>query len=648
MSLLEKILFTACLILGGTFPSFSQTGGAKLKLGINTGAAWQKSDVRSTGGWGFGLTLEKGLIENDKSIFGLAIRGRYLAAVTTGQDLKPFYGIQNNTVLNGSSGSSLDYLSTSGYVFNNYKSETAELSLEAIISLNRLRARTGYLVYVFGGIGGVKYETFIDQLDISGAQYDYSGISTTNTSTAKSQLKLLRDKQYETAGENNGESGFLFAPTWGIGFGRMISKRVYLGFEHKITYPNTDLLDAQQWTSTNELSPKKDYYHYSNGFIRIGLGKAYAGVRYPSGGTVNPVVPTYTVQAPVITIISTEVNNCFAKITANITNITGNNQIEVRRDGQIVPGESWYFSTGSSELVIRKEFMNAASFSIKATNSGGSAYKTVDLKCTPAQIEERVTVCHLPKSANPQTISIFRSELASHLAHGDYEGSCRIMEPPAITITSPNISPFVSADCKEQISATVRNIENVNAIQVKVNGLILERNRLAYNTATGRLSFTQPVAADSEILISASNKAGTDSKSVVIRCRREEEMVAVCHFPGVNATPVSIMIPKTALATHLAHGDYQGDCKPALLQPEVSIIYPGVSPFLSQNCTEEIVAQVRNVQSIQGIQVVINGRTLEKNRFSFNFSTGRLSFVQPEKINSEIVISASGPGGTDS
>src|SRR5690554_663602 len=100
--------------------SFSSSD-QKWKFGLNMGGAWQRSDVRDKLGLGGGLTLERAIIQNDHSTFGLSLRGRYLSTSTTGRDREKSYNIVNNNALNGVNDPSLNYLNKDGYVYHNYK-----------------------------------------------------------------------------------------------------------------------------------------------------------------------------------------------------------------------------------------------------------------------------------------------------------------------------------------------------------------------------------------------------------------------------------------------------------------------------------------------------------------------------------------------
>ena len=127
-----------------------------VKIGLNAGGAWLCSDVRCRPGGGAGLTVEVPLIENARSPIGLSIRGRYLGTVTRGLDWQPDADFATNSAVNGDLDSRIDYRGL-GYYYANHRTGTHEWSAELMLTANRLRARTGWLLYIYGGVGTQGY-----------------------------------------------------------------------------------------------------------------------------------------------------------------------------------------------------------------------------------------------------------------------------------------------------------------------------------------------------------------------------------------------------------------------------------------------------------------------------------------------------------
>jgi hypothetical protein len=173
-------LFASTLFAQNThFPARS---AGWVTLGIDGGTAFQTGDVKiDFKGYGGGLTLAKNLAYRPGGLLSFDLRGRFLLTRSFGLDTKRSYGIQNNDWLNGTQ-SNANYLldkqapNDSSFVYQNFRNGMGELGLEGVLTLNRLRERTGLVVSLFGGLGIDMYRTKIDQLDALGQRYNYFSI----------------------------------------------------------------------------------------------------------------------------------------------------------------------------------------------------------------------------------------------------------------------------------------------------------------------------------------------------------------------------------------------------------------------------------------------------------------------------------------
>ncbi len=136
-----------------------------LTLGLDLGLSYQSSDVKSAfGGWGIGVTLEKNLLHNAGGAADFGVRGRLMYAKSLGFNTSPSSGVSGNPAVNGTYNPSVNYKSEGSY-YANYRTDQAELGIEGVITLNRLRERTGVYATLFGGLGLDYYNVKIDQLD---------------------------------------------------------------------------------------------------------------------------------------------------------------------------------------------------------------------------------------------------------------------------------------------------------------------------------------------------------------------------------------------------------------------------------------------------------------------------------------------------
>jgi large repetitive protein len=316
-----------------------------------------------------------------------------------------------------------------------------------------------------------------------------------------------------------------------------------------------------------------------------------------------PVIPPpmITITSPTASPVTVE--NCVASVTARVENISGKQNVTVAQNGFLVP---FGFNQGIV-TIANVNFSGTADFVIKATNGSGTTEQTVSYICRPRV--EVITICHKVAGAAPQTINVPLTEWAIHAAHGDTRGTCPVIPPPTVTITSPTASPVTLENCIASVTARVENISNKQDITVTQNGLSIPF-AFAQNTVTvSNVSFT----GTASFTIKATNTSGMAEQSTSFICKPRMEVITICHKVAGSA-PQTINIPLTEWATHAAHGDTQGAC-PVIPPPTVTITSPASSPVNSENCVASVVATIGNVSSKQDIMVTQNGSPV-----AFNFS----------------------------
>ena len=182
-------------------------------------------------------------------------------------------------------------LATGSYdpIFYNFRSTIHELSFQGVFTLNNIRfhkAKTGFLVYFFGGPGLATYSTLYKQDDSYLAGYanliatgpveDYK-----NRGEIRKQLKDVLTGKWNQIAERPSTSGTLGgAPITLVGVAGMgvkfkLSNRVNLAVEDKFTFTTSDLIDGQQWQNnwtpgaTNSIAQttSKDRYN----FLSVGV-----------------------------------------------------------------------------------------------------------------------------------------------------------------------------------------------------------------------------------------------------------------------------------------------------------------------------------------------------------------------------------------
>jgi outer membrane protein OmpA-like peptidoglycan-associated protein len=174
-------------------------------------------------------------------------------------------------------------------IFYNFRSTIHELSFQGVFTLNNIRfhkAKTGFLVYFFGGPGIATYSTLYKQDDSYLAGYqnivtngpveDYK-----NRGEIRKQLKDVLTGKWNQIAERPSTSGTLGgAPITLVGVAGMgvkfkLSNRVNIAVEDKFTFTTSDLIDGQQWqnnwtpgaTGSIAQTTSKDRYN----FLSVGI-----------------------------------------------------------------------------------------------------------------------------------------------------------------------------------------------------------------------------------------------------------------------------------------------------------------------------------------------------------------------------------------
>lgn len=279
----------------------------------------------------------------------------------------------------------------------------------------------------------------------------------------------------------------------------------------------------------------------------------------------NPPPPP-SGNPPVITIVTpasnpATVNTSGIALNATISNISSASQLSVSFNGGNTTAFNFTSATGYFNMNLNLQ-VGANTVVINATNNFGSDQKTVVINYLPP------------------------------------------VQPPTVTITQP-ASPGQTFNLPSQIvMANVKNIDSRSGISVSFNGNSV--SNFTFEPISGTL--TLPVVlvnGTNNVTISASNSAGSDSKST------------------------TLLFSKPTLP------------------PIVDIRVPTTDPYTSAQSTVNVTANVQRVTNKASISVTVNGAVLSA--FTFNAATGAVNFTANLNEGSNlIVVSASNTDGNDS
>lgn len=563
------------------------------KLGVNMGGTYQHSDIKDQAGIGWGVTVEKWKHQNQTHFFDYAWRFRYLMGTTYGKDHTRSYGIKNNTIFNNPNDSKLNYYQNPGFLYQNYKMDYHEFSLELLIGLNKLRERTGILAYGWGGIGITGYQTRTDQLDAFGQKYNYTNIDSAGPRTdVLSDLNFMRDHEYETFAEGSKSRNWRFAPSAGIGLGYQFTPVFSMAVEYKTTWPGTDLLDGQQWNNVNGKSGANDHYHYAGLHLSFSI----------SGGKPKEMVKTnennYS-NDPVV------VNPNPNPVNPNPNPINPNNNVGVKPNVFFTDPASGMMNTQVSPVTVtaKVEGVNAASSVVvkingqQVNNFGfNGATHTITIT-TPVNFgSNSVEVIGYNNAGNDAATATI-----NYSNPNVYSGA----PAPVVTITYPQGNPYTTSQSNTNVSATVLNVNSKSQVAVSINNQ--NTTNFTYDNYSKVVTFNAGlVQGMNTVVITATNNAGSDSKFVNINYEKAQNDI----------------------------------------RPVVTITSPTISPYNSPNNSASVTATVLNVASKSNISVLVNNTPV--NNFSYDVNTKVLNLVGNLTAGSTTVtITATNNAGSD-
>ena len=253
------------------------------EIGIKGGLSSVAGDVRSlfpTGGFGVHVRKALGYV--------FSLRAEYTWNRARGLNFSASQGYTKNPAWAGYN------LAAGDKVFYNYKTTIQDLSIQGVVTLNNVRfhkAKSGFNIYAFGGIGGTIYDTWVNTRN-GAALYTtlFNSTASGTYSNRKDVRKILKagmDKSYETHAETDPLQPKLFGKSFrpsfqiGVGMAFKLSNKFNLAIEERFTSVKTDLLDGQQWQENtyvpgapgapgvNVPAQTRDFDSYN--FVSVGL-----------------------------------------------------------------------------------------------------------------------------------------------------------------------------------------------------------------------------------------------------------------------------------------------------------------------------------------------------------------------------------------
>lgn len=490
-----KTIYTILFLLISTSYTLAQKvnyESSKWFWGFNIGSTRSSTDLKDESYNGFGLTLGRSFNYDYGHALSFDLRGRFLAGQWYGQ------GTDYTTLGSTVNPALQSYLIGNQNYVHNFRTDVRELDLELVLHAGKLRERTGFDPYVFGGLGLTWQQNWTDALDTSGLIYDYNAMAAAGPLTE--QLPGVLDNMYET--RLDGLSNNAWQVNWmpSLGFGLAYHRgRFSIGLEHKTTFTMSDSFDGLQ-DQTARL--RNDWYHYTSAIVQIHFKQ-----RDPQPKPVrenprpNPVPNTVpNNQSNSNPCPTPEVQTFFPPQNA-VTVSTIKIEFTVA------------FINGAQDLVLLNSFNQSIPFNYNSFSSRVEAL--VNLNPGINNFTLRATT---PCGTDQQTIQINRE-------------NC---QRPAIQITNNGGNNTVTQAAYNFI-ATVSGQVNSNQIQLIHNGMsVLGFN---FNSANGQLQRLINLAPGSNIIrVEASNACGNAAEQITITYQNCVAPAITILSPAMNST----------------------------------------------------------------------------------------------------------------
>jgi outer membrane protein OmpA-like peptidoglycan-associated protein len=249
----------------------------ELEIGVKGGWSAVSGAVRYWGPTGgFGVHVRKALG------YVFSVRGEYDWMRSRGLNFQPSTDYGANPVL------SKYYTPGVDDVFYNYRTTIHELSLQGVFTLNNIRfhrAKTGFNMYGFAGVGVFTFSTFYKVLSSDGTPYDYTTITDqfagqytySNRKAIKTALKNLLNGPWSTMAQRDNSrpifGGPPFRPAGIVGGGMQfkLTDKFNLGLEDKVSFTKTNLIDGEQWQETGFVKANAQTKNDTYNFLSLGL-----------------------------------------------------------------------------------------------------------------------------------------------------------------------------------------------------------------------------------------------------------------------------------------------------------------------------------------------------------------------------------------
>ncbi|MCW3102368.1 MAG: hypothetical protein JWO09_808 [Bacteroidetes bacterium] len=386
--------------------------------------------------------------------------------------------------------------------------------------------------------------------------------------------------------------------------------------------------------------------------------------------------PVQQSPAPVVSITNPAANPfnttaSSATVNAMVMNITAASQISVLLNGGPIPASALNYNLSSHQLTFSVNLVQGANtVVVSATNVSGSDSKTETIiytqpavspapvitittpnaspfAATSASAALNATVMNVTAasqitvSLNGAATSAFTFNAATHQLSmtaslipgsntititaanaGGSDSKTQVINytvqvlPPVVSFITPASGSASSAVPTFAITAKATNVLNASQLSVKVNGSPV--TGFTFMALTKKISFTASlIPGNNSIMITATNTAGTDSKTATINYTKAAEAVT-------NTNPdTTISLGRPGGAGSISLPGAGGTTGTETEAPVITPVNPASTPFTTSSASFAVVMKVEHVAGASAINVKINGADMTG--FSFDAGTKMLT-----------------------
>lgn len=670
--ILFALLGTSAIVSaqGSKYVNYERDNG--WNIGFNMGATWQPREgiigsnevTKPYAGFGGGMTLGKSIYEKEGSFFAVDLRGRYLGSYNAGWSGVPDYDVKLTGDTTGAS-----------FGFRNYSMKLHEFSLEGVLTLNKLRERTGIILYGFGGIGATLNKVDADYRDFTGSYNDYWTIDTSmNAQDIAAELKKDSDHEFETS---LSQTRFSLVPSLGLGFGYQIGPSFSMGVEYKVAYDiNGDEFDGGEANGLKD--DIMDKYYYTGAFFRWNIlsgGPSYTVNPTPP----DPWTPTPTTPTTVVPTTPTETHN---KPLVNIYHPSTNNTV-VHNTSYTIKAKIYHVETQSG-VKFTQNGLNNSSFTFNPSTNEFTA----QVYLYPGSNVFEITGTNPYGSDQDSRIIILEQEAQQ-------------LPPPIVTFTNPAQDGMTVNQSQFTLVSNVLNVDSKNNIGFNFNGL--KTTNFTYNTSSKVLTSVVTLKPGiNTFTVKGTNTVGVDEKTITVNYEKPvsvqppvvnittpatspystsspvEIVQGTVHYVNsaadinvlVNGNPVtnftySTLSKSISFSANLIIGanvvqitgtnQFGSDAATTTIvyapsevmnPPIVEFIVPNTSPYPSPANNVTLKATVLNVRLKQNIDVTVNGS--KTRAFTYSPITKEVTFnVNLINGNNVFTVTGTNSAGTD-